>query len=109
MSVIPVVWTICALFLLKSQRLWPWIGSLLAVSAMTLSFGAETLRFIELSWRASYGDTTVEVDPTTIGIPLVCLGIFTIGFLCVLFALFSLPAWPATKKHMPDTKSGSQP
>jgi hypothetical protein len=107
-SVIPVVWAVCALFLLKSQRLWPWIGSLLAVSAMALSFGAETLKFIELSWRASYGDTTVEVDPTTIGIPLVCLGIFTIGFLFVLIVLFSLPAWSAPKKQMPDTTPDSR-
>jgi hypothetical protein len=108
-SVIPVVWTICALFLLRSQRLWPWVGSLLAVSAMTLSFGTETLRFVELLWRADYGDKTVVVDPTTIGIPLFGSGIFTIGFLFVLFALFSLPAWPATKRRTPDIKSDPQP
>jgi hypothetical protein len=107
-SVMPAVWTICALFLLKSQRLWPWIGSLLAVSAMTLSFGAETLRFIELLWRANYGDRTVEVDPTTIGIPLFGSGIFTIGFLFVLIVLFSLPAWSAPKKQIPDTMPDSQ-
>src|ERR1035437_3745911 len=93
-SVIPVVWAV------SSQ--------VATFMAMALSFCAQTLKFIELSWRASYGDTTVEVDPTTIGIPLVCLGIFTIGFLFVLIVLFSLPAWSAPKKQMPDTTPDSR-
>jgi hypothetical protein len=101
-AVVCVVWTLCAVMLLRSRRLWPWVGCLVAVSAATLQMGAETLRFLALTWRAEYGDRSIELDPSTIGIPLFFSGLFTIGALFILIALLSLPVWPVTKKQMPN-------
>ena len=96
-----VVWVICAVRLLKS-RLWPWVGSLLAVSGVVLQMGVVTLRFLTLIWRAEYGDNSIELDPTTIGNPLFCSGLFAVGALFILVALLSLPFW----KQMPNQKVG---
>jgi hypothetical protein len=95
---ISAIWVVCAVRLLKS-RLWPWIGSLLAVSAGALQLGAETLRFLSLVWRAEAGDRSIVLDPSTIGIPLFFFGVFTIAALFILAALLSLPFW----KQMPNT------
>jgi hypothetical protein len=96
--VVSAVWVVCAVRLLKS-RLWPWVGSLLAVSAGALQMGAETLRFFTLTWRAEAGDRSIELDPSTIGIPLFFSGLLTIAALFILVALLSLPFW----KQMPNT------
>jgi hypothetical protein len=95
-SIVGIVWAICAVRLIKSH-LWPWVGSLLAVSMFALQLGAETLRYLTLIWRAEAGDRSIELDPSTIGIPLFCSGLFTIGMLFMLVALLSLPLW----KHTP--------
>jgi hypothetical protein len=96
-----IVWTLCAASLLRSRRLWPWVGSLLAVSGMTLQVGADTLRLLALIWRAESGDRSIELDPSTIGIPLFFSGLFTVGALFMLAALLSLPAW-RFKEQMPN-------
>jgi hypothetical protein len=96
--VVSAVWVVCAVRLLKS-RMWPWVGSLLAVSAGALQMGTETLRFLTLTWRAEAGDRSIELDPSTIGIPLFFSGLFTVAALLILAALFSLPLW----KQMPNT------
>jgi hypothetical protein len=90
--IIAVVWVICAARLHKSH-LWPWVGSLLVVSAFALEMGAEALHFLTLSWRAEAGDRSIVLDPSTIGIPLFFSGLFTIGALLILIALLSLPMW----------------
>jgi hypothetical protein len=95
--IIAVVWVICAVRLLKS-RLWPLAGSLVAVSAGTLQMGAETLRLLALSRRAEAGDRSIELDPNTIGIPLLGSGLFTAVALIILVALLSFPFW----KPMPN-------
>jgi hypothetical protein len=96
--VVSAVWVVCAVRLLKS-RMWPRVGSLLAVSAGALQMGTETLRFLTLTWRAEAGDRSIELDPSTIGIPLFFSGLFTVAALLILAALFSLPLW----KQMPNT------
>src|SRR4051812_24900438 len=92
-----LIWTFFAVRLLRSQRLWPWIGSLIFVSAATLIFGAQMLRFFSLAWRAEYGDRSVVLDPSTIGIPLFCSGLLTAATLALLLSLLSLPAWSFKK------------
>jgi hypothetical protein len=95
--VVCIAWTLCAARLLRSRRLWPWVGSLLAVFAMTLQVGADSLRLLVLTWRSESGDRSIQLDPSTIGIPLFLSGLFTIGALCLLTALLSLPIWPLRK------------
>src|SRR6266481_847561 len=83
-SVLCIIWTLCAVKLLSSQRLWPWVGSMVAVAAATLQVGAETLRFLTLFWRAEYGDMFIKLDPTTVGAPLAISGLFTVALLLIL-------------------------
>ena len=87
------LWVVCAIRLWSSPRLWAWIGSLVAVSVITLQFGAYTLRFLGLFWQAAYGDRSVELDPSTVGIPLAGLGLMTVGAMFFLVLLLSLPVW----------------
>jgi hypothetical protein len=96
--VICIVWTLCAVNLLRSQRLWSWVGNLVVVSAITLEMGADTLRLLALTWRAEYGDRSVELDPSTIGIPLFFSGLLTVAALFLLAAFLFLPVWPFKKK-----------
>jgi hypothetical protein len=95
---ISAVWVVCALRLLRS-RLWPWVGSLLVVSAGVLRMEADSLHFLTLIWRAEAGDTSIELDPTTVGNPLACCVLSTILALFILVALLSLPFW----RQMPNT------
>jgi hypothetical protein len=97
-----ILWAISAVKLLKSRCLWPWVGSLVVVCAVVLETGADTLRFLTLTWRAQSGDNSIELDPSTIGIPLFFSGLSAIGFLLFLVALLSLPFWPTTKEQMPN-------
>lgn len=50
-------------------------------------------RFILLSRQALAGDPSVDLDPSTIGIPLFCSALLAIVSLFVLVALLSLPFW----------------
>jgi hypothetical protein len=83
-------WIVCAVRL-KVSGLWAWVGSLLATSAIVAGMGAQTLRYTALIARAQAGDTSLELDPSTIGMTLLCSGMLTIGALGLLVALFSFP------------------
>ena len=86
-----VVWTVSEAALLKARAILPWALGLVAVLSITLCCGAETLRLLSLLWRAEYGDRSVQLDPTTVGIPLFCSGLFFLAALLALLALASLP------------------
>ena len=92
---VPVVlvglgWIACAVRL-KASGLWAWIGSLIAAAAIVVVTGAETVRYIALILRADAGDRSVELDPTTIGMPLFGSALATLGAAGFLVALLSLP------------------
>jgi len=92
-----VLWVICAIKLWTSPRLWPWFGSLIAVSIITLQLGAGALRFLGLFWQAGYGDRSIMLDPTTIGAPLAGSVLMTVGAVFLLLLLLTLPAWRGKK------------
>ena len=64
---------------------------------MSLFFGAEVLRVMGFVWRFEYGDPTVDIDPTTVGAPLFGSSAFTVGYVALLVALCTIPAWPFRK------------
>ena len=96
--VVGVMWILCAVRLRRSRELWPWVGCLILVSAVTLIWGAELLRIQGLIWQAGYGDRSIEIDPSTVGAPLFVSGLLTLCTLALLVTLFSLPAWQFRKE-----------
>ena len=105
-------WIACAVRL-KRSGLWAWVGSLLPASAIVAWLGAMTLRFIALIERAQAGDRSIELDPTTIGIPFLGSGMLTIGAMGFLVALFSFPLFRGepnrTLQGTPGLRSASIP
>lgn len=93
-----LLWVFCALWLRRSRRLWPWIGCLILVSAMSLIWGTMLLRVVSLIWQAGYGDRSIEIDPSTVGAPFFVCGFLTLCTSALLITLFSLPAWQFKKE-----------
>lgn len=94
-----LVWVFCAVWLFRGGGVLPWFVSLIFVSAGALAFGSTLLRFHFLAWRAQKGDRSIEVDPSTIGMPLFGSLVLTLGALVLLVALLCLPAWPNRRGH----------
>jgi hypothetical protein len=96
-----LLWMYCAFMLWKSPRLWAWVGSLVGVLLLTVQLGAQTLRLLSLVRQASYGDKSIHVDPSTIGIPLFGFAVMTLGAFLLLLMLLSLPVWLQRRHGVP--------
>ncbi len=89
--VICAAWAASAVWLRRSRRLWPWVGSLVSVAVVTLAFGQGLLRVLIDVWRFQYGDRSVHLDPSTSGAALITFAPLTCGSLILLLGLLILP------------------
>jgi hypothetical protein len=92
-----LAWIFFAVWLLRSRLLWPWLGSLLVVSVVTLGSGSEVLHFYILILRAGYRDRSVHIDPSSVGMPLIGSLLLTVATCALLVVLSTLPVWQVKK------------
>jgi hypothetical protein len=93
-----IFWTIFAWRLLKAQRLWSWIGSILVVLVISVIYCVGIIDLIETFRDMDPAGPHNLGDRSTFGSPIFILGVLAIGSLLLLIALLSLPAWSRVKK-----------